>query len=141
MGAIGKLRELGSCVHPSTAVSAIRVDVGLTDERREIEWCTFCGALRYKVLRRSGEVAALDWLRPSGVATATVVLDRPLSERADTCLSALAWRRVPAVALARRFGVGALLELVFRDLVDIDEAGLCSRKGGRPVGSLHTVKR
>jgi hypothetical protein len=117
--ALDRARQIARCDH------AVPFHVG-----DHVQWCSRCGALRYRLDRPGGELAKLEWFRPSGVCLLDDDLGRhALSLYADRCL----WHLVrtgaqPGRTLADRFGIGALLELVFRDLIEFDANDLVSVK-------------
>lgn len=125
MGPLEKLKELARCDHPSP------FHIG-----EHVQWCPQCGALRYRLERPSGELASLEWFRASGVcALAEGQGQAVLSSAATLCLAYLERLRGPVATLERcveRFGTGALLELVFRDLIDVTADGLAVVKKDPP---------
>ena len=133
MSPLDKTRELATCSHPAPFHIGERA-----------EWCSSCGALRYSLERPSGSLASLEWFRPTGVTSIDEMLGRALSFYADRCLSFLQKAPAPLTECAERFGTGAMLELVFRDLVDVGDDGVAfvnSSSGEAPSGSrLRVVK-
>jgi hypothetical protein len=119
MSPIETIRQIARCDHGAP------FHVG-----EHVQWCPRCGALRYRLDRPGGELAKLEWFKASGLASLDDSLGRSgLSFHAERCLAHLA--KVPSITplaqCAARFG-DALLELVFRDLVDVDADGMVSAK-------------
>lgn len=85
-------------------------------------WCNSCGALQ---LGGDGQT----WHRPSLLCVLDMAMGSDgLRPQAERCLTHLRSEPMPALACMNRFGHEAFLQLVWRNLVDVDGGGTARAK-------------